>query len=84
MLVLITKKNKINSDFNRKDSTLVSRSNNLVRNFSTTLNTEIDKNISPKDINYNKSILSVLEKIKELTSTKSYNPRKTQLYVENY
>jgi hypothetical protein len=70
------KKNKINSDFNRKYSTLISRSNNLVRNFSTSRITNSDKNILPKDINYNKSIFSVLEKIKEFTSTKSYNTRK--------
>lgn len=77
-------KNRINSDFNRKYSTLTSRSNSLIRNFSSIINTEIDQNISPKDINYNKTIFSVLEKFKELTSTKSYKPSKTQLYVENY
>lgn len=78
------KKNKINSDFNRKYSTLTSRSNNLVRNFSTFRTTKSDQKIFPKDINYNKSVFLILEKIKELTEGKTYNPKEVQLKIENF
>src|SRR5258706_1265531 len=42
---------------------------------------KISKN---KNINYNKSIFSILEKIRELTKNKNYDPQKVQLKIENF
>lgn len=36
------------------------------------------------DVNYNKSIFSLLEKIKELTTDKNYKPQEVQLKIENF
>jgi hypothetical protein len=41
---------------------------------------DIDTN---KEINYNKSIFSILSKIKELTKNNNYEPKKVQLSIEN-
>lgn len=88
--VLLNGKNKdnysnlnysVNNINNRKFSTLISRSNTLVRKFST--NREINKEISANKVNYNKSMFSVLNKIKELTKVKNYNPEIVQLSIEN-
>src|SRR5258708_2303901 len=53
------------------------------RNFSTTIIKNNNESSQDKDLNYNKSIFSILEKIKELTKNKDYNPRKVQLAIEN-
>src|SRR6266404_4658405 len=69
----------------RKYSTLISHNNILKRNFSTSsrklINNEQIKN--NYNLNYNKSIFSILDKIKELTKDKKYNPKKVQLSIEN-
>jgi hypothetical protein len=77
-------KNILKTDLNRKYSTLRSRNNILIRKFSTSRNTKPDSNISLKDINYNRSVFLILEKIKELTEGKIYNPTEVQLKIENF
>jgi len=41
-------------------------------------------NVKNKDTNYNKSIFSLLDQIKELTQNKIYNPQEVQLKIENF
>lgn len=75
---------KNNSNLNRKYSTLIYRSNNLKRNFSSFSPLNKVQNIySNNEINYNKSIFSILSKITELTKDNNYDPRKVQLDIEN-
>jgi hypothetical protein len=87
--------NRNYSTLSRKYSTLVS-SRNQKRNFTTSIirsdnsllknmqdNKELN-NIKPKDINYNKSIFSLLDQIRELTKNKSYDPKEVQLKIENF
>lgn len=70
--------------------------NIIIRKFSTSIihrgerklknNDQIIKSLTQdkiKDINYNKSNFSILEKIKELTKNKNYDPKKVQLAIEN-
>ena len=40
--------------------------------------------IKNKNINYSKSIFSILEKIRELTKNKNYDPKIVQLKIENF
>jgi len=45
---------------------------------------ELKSQRKDKDINYNKSIFSILEKIKELTENPNYKPKEVQLKIENF
>jgi hypothetical protein len=78
-----TYQNNKSIDNNRKYSTLINKNKIIVRKFSSFsyLNKVQDKT-SNKEINYNKSIFSILEKIKELTKD-NYDPKKVQLAIEN-
>jgi hypothetical protein len=51
------------------------------RNIENQESTKLSKN---KAINYRKSIFSILEKIRELTESKGYDPKKVQLKIKNY
>jgi len=45
---------------------------------------ELKSQSKNKEVNYNKSIFSILEQIKEFTKDKKYKPQEVQLKVENF
>jgi len=76
------KNNNINiTTLKRNFSTSLIRSNNLLKSMRD--NKELN-NVNNKNINYNKSIFSLLDHIKELTQDKIYNPKEVQLKIENF
>jgi len=79
------------STLTSKSKIINSKNNITIRKFSTSSrnlrnNEQIAKSLTHeknKDINYNKSIFSILDKIKEFTKDKDYDPKKVQLSIEN-
>jgi len=86
----IKNKKSENVNIQKRGFSTLSRSNILKRKLSTLArssnsNEQLNKSfIKNKNINYNKSIFSILEKIKELTENKKYNPNEVQLKIENF
>lgn len=73
--------------YTRRFSTSVIRkrdqeiNNNLLKNMQ---DNKESSNVKPKDINYSKSIFSLLDQIKELTKNKNYDPQEVQLKIEKF
>lgn len=75
-----TTTHKINTISKREYSTYTKRINKPITN-------KKDSNLDTQNLNYNKGIFMVLEKIKKLTSPtnkKSYSPKEAQLEIENF
>ena len=62
----------------------LSRVNLEIKNNNLLENMQDNSKIKNKNVNYSKSIFSILEKIRELTKNKNYDPQIVQLKIENF
>ena len=71
------------STSSRSRINLENNNNNLLTDMQDNSN-ELSNKRKNKNVNYNKSIFSLLEKINELTTNKNYKPQEVQLKIENF